>query len=64
MEGQALVHQRLHHYRDFEYRFKRYLEDDGNTIRLVTIFKNLIAGMIQVFVCSCLPVAYFAYLFS
>lgn len=43
-EGEALVLRRLHEDKSFELILKRYLEDDGNAIRLVSVHHNIKTG--------------------
>lgn len=40
-EGNAIILKRVHELNDYELILKRYLEDDGNTIRLVSVHHNL-----------------------
>lgn len=44
LEGKALVQHRLHESQDFEIISKRYLEDGGKTLRLVSIYRNNLTG--------------------
>lgn len=43
-EGDALVVHRVHSLNDFEIIIKRYLEDNGTSLRQVTCHRNLITG--------------------
>jgi hypothetical protein len=44
VEGTVMVLNRVHHLHDYELFFNRYLEDDGGTLRLVIVHKNLLTG--------------------
>ena len=43
-EGECLILRRMHEHRDYALVMKRYLEDEGNTIRLVSVHHNLITN--------------------